>query len=207
MHAYVHVAVVDPHLLPQLSADVRQPLLAVEAHGLQTSVAQHFDDLCVFCHMLSESCVFFGVPPVEWQLRVLLTLALLFECEFALFIVILCREEIVRQLCRASLPCGRSFVMAYRSFPFSCFSVVACVSRVPAMRVRCEMDRLAYTTLSLVLRHVGLLCMRLCSFWWKWMRCARPDDEGSLPNQGGRGGARGGGRTKSGKTSLCDANM
>jgi hypothetical protein len=58
------VALVDPHLLPQLAADMGEAARAVEALGFQAPVTQHLDDLGVF-------------------------LALLFEDEFALFVVVL----------------------------------------------------------------------------------------------------------------------
>lgn len=48
------VALVDPDLLAQLASDVCQSLLAVEAHGLETAVAQHLDDLRVFLTLLLE---------------------------------------------------------------------------------------------------------------------------------------------------------
>ena len=38
-----------PDLLSQLASDVAQTLLSVEAHSLETAVAQHLDNLCVFC--------------------------------------------------------------------------------------------------------------------------------------------------------------
>jgi len=40
-----NVWLVDPDLLPQLSANVTKPFDAVEAHGLQATVAQHFRHL------------------------------------------------------------------------------------------------------------------------------------------------------------------
>jgi hypothetical protein len=58
------VALVDPHLLPQLAADMGEAAGAVEALGFQAAVTQHLDYLSVF-------------------------LTLLFEDEFALFVVVL----------------------------------------------------------------------------------------------------------------------
>jgi LytS/YehU family sensor histidine kinase len=44
-----NISLVDPDLLPELSTDVCQPLLAVEAHSLKTTVTKHLNDLGVFC--------------------------------------------------------------------------------------------------------------------------------------------------------------
>merc|ERR1719351_378898 len=48
------VRLVDPHLLPELAADVAEPLDAVEAHGLEAAVAQHLGDLGVLLAILPE---------------------------------------------------------------------------------------------------------------------------------------------------------
>lgn len=48
------VALVDPNLLPQLSPDVRQSLLAVEAECLQAAVAQHLQHLGVLLPFFLE---------------------------------------------------------------------------------------------------------------------------------------------------------
>lgn len=37
------------HLLPHLSPNVRQPLLAIKAHGLDPPVPKHLEDLSVLC--------------------------------------------------------------------------------------------------------------------------------------------------------------
>ena len=42
------VALVDPHLLAELAADVGEALFAVETEGFETAVAEHFEDLGVF---------------------------------------------------------------------------------------------------------------------------------------------------------------
>lgn len=42
------VALVDPDLLSELASDMCQSLCAVEAERLESSVAQHLHDLCVF---------------------------------------------------------------------------------------------------------------------------------------------------------------
>ena len=59
-----NITLVDPDLLPQLAANMRETTSAVETLGFQTSVSEHLNDLGVF-------------------------LAFLFEDEFALFIVVL----------------------------------------------------------------------------------------------------------------------
>lgn len=46
------VAVVDPHLLAQLAADVGQSLRSVEALRLEAAVAEHLDYLGVLCWFL-----------------------------------------------------------------------------------------------------------------------------------------------------------
>ena len=43
----MRTALVDPDFLPELAADVCEALLAVEAEGFQTAVAEHFYDLRV----------------------------------------------------------------------------------------------------------------------------------------------------------------
>lgn len=48
------VALIDPHFLAQLSSDVAQPLHPVEAHGLESAVAQHFGHLRVLLSVLFE---------------------------------------------------------------------------------------------------------------------------------------------------------
>ena len=49
------VGLVDPDLLPQLSSDVTEPLLAIEAHRLQAAVAQHLGHLGVLLSILFEN--------------------------------------------------------------------------------------------------------------------------------------------------------
>ena len=49
------VGLVDPDLLPQLSSDVTEPLLAIEAHRLQAAVAQHLGHLAVLLSILFEN--------------------------------------------------------------------------------------------------------------------------------------------------------
>ena len=48
------IALVDPDLLPELATDMRETTCAVEALRLQTSVAEHLDDLRVFLALLLE---------------------------------------------------------------------------------------------------------------------------------------------------------
>lgn len=48
------IALVDPHLLAQLAANVRQSLLAVKALRLQAAVAQHLDHLGILLALLLE---------------------------------------------------------------------------------------------------------------------------------------------------------
>lgn len=42
------------HLFSHLSSNVSQPLLPIEAHGLNTPVSQHFDDLGIFLTVFTE---------------------------------------------------------------------------------------------------------------------------------------------------------
>ena len=43
------------HLLPHLSPNMRQPLLAVEAHRFKTTVSEHLDHLSVLLSILTEN--------------------------------------------------------------------------------------------------------------------------------------------------------
>lgn len=49
-----NVALVDPDLLAQLSADRGEALLAVEAGGVEAAVSEHLDDLGVLLAILLE---------------------------------------------------------------------------------------------------------------------------------------------------------
>ena len=48
------VRLVDPDFLPELSSDVTQSFGAVEAHGLQATVAQHLCHLSILLTVLFE---------------------------------------------------------------------------------------------------------------------------------------------------------
>ena len=48
------VSVVDPDLFPQLAADQAETLDAVEAHGLESAVTKHLEDLGVLLAILLE---------------------------------------------------------------------------------------------------------------------------------------------------------
>ena len=43
------------YFLTHLAADMRKSLLAIETHGLQTSVTQHLRHLCVLLTILAEN--------------------------------------------------------------------------------------------------------------------------------------------------------
>jgi hypothetical protein len=48
------VALVDPHLLSQLAADVSESLLAVKAERFEAAVTEHLDHLGVFLAFFFE---------------------------------------------------------------------------------------------------------------------------------------------------------
>ena len=41
------IALINPHLFPQFAANVRKTFGAIKAEGLETTVTEHFEDLCV----------------------------------------------------------------------------------------------------------------------------------------------------------------
>jgi hypothetical protein len=49
-----NITLVDPDLLAKLATNVSQTLLAVEAQSLQTTVAEHLDDLSILLAVLLE---------------------------------------------------------------------------------------------------------------------------------------------------------
>lgn len=73
------------HLLPHLSSNVCQSLLAIKAHGLDLSIPQHLGHLCVFYPAQSSSVPHFPLS----HARAGLTLSLITEDEFTLLCLVL----------------------------------------------------------------------------------------------------------------------
>lgn len=87
VHQYRQFQVSD-HLLPELPPDMTEPLHTIKAHGLQPSITQHLDDLCIFYGGTGQS----GLPPAVYH-RVgkcneggvtFLTLSILFKDQLSL---------------------------------------------------------------------------------------------------------------------------
>lgn len=77
-----YVALIDPDFLSELASDVGKALFAVEAESFQAAVAEHLDYLGI---LYVAECVRYVVGGFERRC----TLALLFESELTLFVVIL----------------------------------------------------------------------------------------------------------------------
>jgi hypothetical protein len=83
---------VDPHLLAELSTDVRETFGTVEAESLEAAITEHFEDLRVFCKEEEKvsgvlKCLEEGWRWAEVDLK--RTLAFFFKSQFALLVVVL----------------------------------------------------------------------------------------------------------------------